>query len=365
MLLYTGGSTGHPKGVLRQSRSEEQISNYDYIDSSVYAFTPGMRTIISNPMYHGAPLYYATRVMINSGLLVLQPRFDPLEMLRLIERHRITHLFLVPTQFHRLVALPPEDKRRYDVNSLVHVTHGSAPCPVEVKRAMIEWWGPIIVELYGCTESGTVTAVSSREWMDHPGTVGRAIPGATVVAVDESGEKLESGVVGELYVRNLATPKFTYVNNEHEANSIRRGDFLTCGDLGYIDEDGYVFLRGRKKDMVISGGVNIFPAEIELLLTTMPGIVDCAVFGIPDDDWGEVLAAVVVVGPNGPREPSEVRNWLSARLGRLKVPKVIEFREFLPRDANGKMRKGVLRDPYWRSIPEARRSTMRTDERLT
>jgi len=273
-------------------------------------------------------------------------RFDPERLLELIQRHRLTNLLLVPTIFSRLLQLPSEVRGRYSLSSLKHVVHGAAPCPPELKRRLIEWLGEIVTEYYGCTESGIVTAVSSSEWLAHPGTVGRPVAGATVEIIDEDGRPLPAGASGDVYVRNRGAAEFTYQNLPDERAAIQLHELVTCGDVGYLDSEGYLFLLDRRKDMVISGGVNIYPAEVEAELLAMPGVTDCAVFGIPDSDYGEVLAALVTVTTSGPT-PAGIRAELERRLGTLKVPRLIEIRPALPRDLSGKILKRQLREPYW------------------
>jgi long-chain acyl-CoA synthetase len=256
-------------------------------------------------------------------------------------------MFMVPTMFVRLMKLPKAVRRRYDVSSLRHVIHAAAPCPAEVKRAMIEWWGPVIYEFYGSTESGPVTFVASAEALTKPGTVGRLAPGAEIKILDEAGRTLAPGEVGEIYSRISAYPDFTYHNHADKRREIEREGFITSGDVGYFDADGYLFLCDRKRDMVISGGVNIYPAEIEAVLHTMPAIADCAVFGVPDEEYGETLMAVIEP-VNGARvDLAQIRAELSRKLANYKVPKTIEVRANLPREDSGKIFKRKMRDPYW------------------
>lgn len=345
-LIYSSGTTGRPKGIRRLGRSAEQTDQYADTVRRVYGAGPGVRTIVVAPLYHSAPLVHATSTLLAGGNLVLMSRFDTTALLELIERHRVTNLLMVPTMFVRLLALPEEVRRRYDLSSLRHVVHGAAPCPPEVKRQMMEWWGPVIHEYYGCTESGIVTACDSAEALARPGTVGRPVPGATLAVLDENGLPAPPGVPGEVFVRHRGAADFTYENHPEERAAVERNGLITCGDIGYLDADGYLFLVDRKRDMVISGGVNIFPAEIELVLHEVPGVEDSAVLGIPDPEYGEVLAAAVKPRPGAELDVAEIEAHLRSRLGGLKVPRRIEVRDELPRDPNGKLLKRRLREEW-------------------
>jgi long-chain acyl-CoA synthetase len=274
------------------------------------------------------------------------PKFDAESLLQLIEQHRVTSIVMVPTMFVRLLRLPLEVRRRYDISSLRSVHHAAAPCPPDVKHAMIEWFGPIIHEWYGTTESSVVTACNSEEWLAHPGTVGRAIKGARIEIVDDHGAIAPPGQPGELYVGLDFYPDFTYHKRDDDRRQIGRNGLITGGDVGYLDEDGYLFLCDRKKDMVISGGVNIYPSEIESALLSIAAVHDCAVIGIPDPEYGEAVFAVVV--QDGSIDEATIRDVLAKRLARYKLPKTIEFRDSLPRDDAGKLLKRSLREPYWR-----------------
>jgi long-chain acyl-CoA synthetase len=265
----------------------------------------------------------------------------------MIDEHRVTHVQMVPTMFVRLLQLPEEERKRYDLSSLQFVVHAAAPCPADVKRAMIEWWGPVIWEYYGCTESGAVVLCSSEEWLSHPGTVGKALDGVVMKIFDDDGNELPNFASGDVYVRMTDGPDFTYHNDPDKRVKVGRGNLITCGDIGYVDDDGYLYLNDRRNDMVISGGVNIYPAEIEAALVTMPGVRDCAVFGIPDEAYGEALAAYVE--PDGSVELTEdqVRRWVHEKLAGYKAPKVVHFADSLPREDSGKIFKRTLREPYW------------------
>ncbi len=346
-MIYTSGTTGHPKGVRRAAPTTEQSAAMERMRTMIYGLKPGARALLPGPLYHSAPNSFGIRAGRLGGVLVLMPRFEPEEFLRLIARERIDTIFMVPTMFIRLMKLPEAVRKKYDVSSLRHVIHAAAPCPADVKRAMIEWWGPVIYEFYGSTESGAVTFANSEDALKKPGTVGRIAPGAELRFVGEHGRVLPSGEIGEIYSRIAAHPDFTYHNKPEKRAEIERDGFITSGDVGYIDKDGYVFLCDRKRDMVISGGVNIYPAEIEAVLHAVPGVHDCAVFGIPDDEFGEALMAVVEPQLGIALEIADIRARLKGSLADYKVPKHIEIRHDLPREDSGKIFKRRLRDPYW------------------
>ena len=272
-MIYTSGTTGNPKGVRRmlEPRGAAAMAR---LASDVFGIAPGrrMRTVVTGPLYHSAPNFFGLYAVRDGGLAVLQPRFKEEELLALIEAHRISHVHMVPTMFVRLLRLEEEAKRRYDVSSLERVIHGAAPCPADVKRRMIEWWGPVIVEYYGATETGAVTFNDSAEALRKPGTVGRPLPGGRVRVYDDDGKPLGPGEVGEIFLWIDDFPNFTYHNNPEKRASCERDGLVTIGDVGYLDEDGYLFLCDRKNDMVIMGGTNIYPAEIEAVLLAMPGV---------------------------------------------------------------------------------------------
>ena len=319
----------------------------DRARKAVYGIEPGVRTLMPGPLYHSAPNSFALRAARVAECVVLMPRFDPEAFLALVERHRVDTLFMVPTMFVRLLKLPEAARRRHDLSSLRFVMHAAAPCPPDVKRAMIDWWGPIVHEFYGATESGAVTVASSEEWLARPGTVGRAVPGAVISIQDDAGSELPAGEIGEVFTRIGYQPDFTYNNQPERRAEIDRNGLITCGDMGYLDRDGYLFLCDRKRDMVISGGVNIYPAEIEAALIALPGVRDCAVFGIPDDEFGEQLMAFVEPEPGAALTTEAVRAHLAARIAGYKVPRNIEIRHGLPREDSGKIFKRRLREPFW------------------
>jgi long-chain acyl-CoA synthetase len=353
-MIYTSGTTGRPKGVRRQPITPELEARMADYRERVYGLGPGVRTMIPGPLYHSAPNAFALRAARVAGLIALMPRFDPEDFLALVEEHRIEAMFMVPTMFVRLLKLPAEVRARYDLTSLKFVMHAAAPCPPEIKRAMIDWLGPVIHEFYGSTESGAVTVVDSHEWLERPGTVGRAIKGGAVRIYDDAGQQLAPNQVGEVYTRLEFLPEFTYHQLPEKRAEIDREGFITSGDVGYLDEAGHLFLCDRKRDMVISGGVNIYPAEIEAVLINCPGVKDCAVFGIPDGEFGEQLMAIIEPQPGLPPPAiTDVRTYLTQHLAGYKVPKRIEFGRDLPREDSGKIFKRRLRDPYWANAGRA------------
>ena len=346
-MIYTSGTTGHPKGVRRNAPTPEQSIAAERLRALIYGLKPGVRALLPGPLYHSAPNSFGLRSGRLGGALVLMPRFDPEEFLRLVEVEKIDTIFMVPTMFVRLMKLPEAVRRKYDTSSLRHVVHAAAPCPPEVKRAMIEWWGPVIYEYYGSTESSALTFGDSDDALKKPGTVGRILGGVELRFFGEDGAALPQGEIGEIYSRTADIPDFTYHNKPEKRAEIERDGFITSGDVGYIDPDGYVFICDRKRDMVISGGVNIYPAEIEAALHAVPGVHDCAVFGIPDNEFGEALMAVVEPQAGAALDVADIRARLKTALADYKVPKHIEIRWSLPREDSGKIFKRRLRDPYW------------------
>ena len=348
-MIYTSGTTGRPKGVRREPATPAMQAALAGMVSRIFDIRPGesFRTVVTGPVYHSAPNMYALSAARDGGLVILQPRFEAEELLQLIERHRITHLHMVPTMFVRLLKLPEAVRRKYDLSSLKFVVHAAAPCSPIVKRQMIEWWGPIINEYYGGTETGGAIFHTAEEALRKPGTVGRPIPGAVAKIFDGDGKELGANEIGEVYLRIGAFPDFTYNGMDEKRREVERQGLITCGDVGYIDSDGYLFLCDRVRDMVISGGVNIYPAEIESVLITMPGVKDCAIFGVPDEEYGEALCAYVEPQDDGALSADAVKAFLRQHLAGYKVPKLVEFQTGLPREDSGKIFKRKLRAPYW------------------
>jgi long-chain acyl-CoA synthetase len=280
--------------------------------------------------------------------LVIMDKWTPEQMLHLIDEYKVTNTHMVPTQFVRLLGVPEEERKKYDVSSLRSMVHAAAPCPPEVKRQMIEWWGPVIDEYYAASEGGG-TIVFADEWLEHPGTVGRAWPISEVVILDDEGNELPRGEIGTVYM-HMMTGNFEYYKDKDKTERSRQGKYFTVGDVGFLDDDGWLFLQDRKIDMIISGGANIYPAEIESELIMHPKVADVAVFGIPHEDWGEEVKAVVepIEGTKGDDAlEREILEWAATRLAKYKRPRSIDFTDEMPRDPNGKLYKRKLRDPYW------------------
>jgi long-chain acyl-CoA synthetase len=346
-IIYTSGTTGLPKGVVRDAVSDEQRERAQAVVGEIFQLGPDERTVIPAPMYHTAPNVYALSAAIRGMDMTIMAAFDAEEFLRIVEEQRVTVVQMVPTMFVRLLALPEEVRSRYDISSLRWVVHAAAPCPPDVKRGMIDWLGPIVVEYYGGTETGPVTFCTSAEWLSHPGSVGRPLKGAKLKVLDAAGNELPAGRSGEIYMWLDVWPNFTYEGDDERRRSIERDGLVSCGDIGYLDEDGFLYLNDRRSDMVISGGVNIYPAEIEACLLALPGVRDCAVFGIPDEEFGEALAAHVELDEGARIEAEDVRAHVRSKLASYKTPRVVEFSEELPREDSGKIFKRRLREPYW------------------
>ena len=348
-FAYTSGTTGRPKGVRRlpetlhpdQPRLLEEAVRVSFgFDASAHAY-------LSAPLYHGAPNLYGIQAAMRAESLLLEPRFDAQGTLRAIRDYRLTHLYLVPTMCVRLLALPAEVKKSYDLSSVRFVASTGSPFPAEIKQAMIDWWGPVIYESYASSETGMTTVIDSTEWQRKPGSVGRPIGIAKVKIFDDEGRELGPGEVGNIHVKQPAYADFTYHNNPEARRAIDREGLVCIGDMGYLDHEGYLYICDRKSDMVISGGVNIYPAETEGVLAAMPGVADCAAFGIPDPEFGEALAAVVEPQAGAQLSAEAVRAYLKERIAGYKIPKVIEFMSALPREESGKILKRNLRAPYW------------------
>ncbi|MDX8152703.1 acyl-CoA synthetase [Patulibacter brassicae] len=348
-LLYSSGTTGRPKGV-------EDVLPLNPLGTppgiaamlrSTYGFDRDTVYLSPAPLYHSAPLRFNMTVHRAGGQCIVMERFDALEALELIERHRVTHAVMVPTMFVRMLKLPEEQRRRFDVSSLQVVIHAAAPCPADVKRAMIEWFGPVVHEFYSATENNLFTAITSEEALERPGSVGRAKLGIAHI-LDDEGRELPPGEIGTIWAED--GPRFTYRNDpEKTAASRNERGWTTVGDVGYLDEDGYLYMSDRRADLVLSGGVNIYPQEAESALITHPKVADVAVFGVPHDELGQEVKAVVQVAEGatpGPELAEELLAFVQGRLAKFKCPRSIDFADELPRHPTGKLYKRLLRDRY-------------------
>ena len=346
-MFYTSGTTGRPKGIRRAAATPQQAARGLEILRHVLGFEPGMRALVSAPMYHSAPNSYCIGASMEDAHLYIESRFDAEDTLRLIEQHRITHAYLVPTMYVRMLKLPEAVRKRYDISSMRFVSSTGSPCAPDVKRAMIEWWGPVIYEAYGASELGYMTRLDSHQALLKPGSAGKPLPGVQLAILDEQGVPVRQGKAGLIYVHQPAYADFTYIGNDAARQKMERDGLKTLGDIGYIDEDGFLFIVDRSADMVISGGVNIYPVEIEAALQMLPGVADCAVFGIPDAEFGEALAAAVQLSEGATLSAEDVQDFLKSRLATFKVPKVVSFHAQMPREDTGKIFKRKLREPYW------------------
>ena len=350
-MLYSSGTTGRPKGIVRPLPPQPPVHHLPIFNFLVklWQYREGMIYLSPAPLYHSAPQAAVGLTIRMGGTVIIMERFDAEHYLQLVEKYRVTHSQLVPTMFSRLLKLPDEVRRRYDLGSLEIAIHAAAPCPVQVKEQMIDWWGPIIHEYYGATEGLGFTACNSAEWLAHRGTVGRVLLGELKV-LDDDMQPLPIGTPGMLWFKT-ATP-FEYFNDPAKTAEARSADgsMSTVGDVGYVDKDGYLHLTDRATFMIISGGVNIYPQECENLLITHPKVADAAVFGVPNVDLGEEVKAVVQLMPDVPPDPQTVEELLAfcgRHLTRQKVPRSIDFEAELPRLPTGKLYKRLLRDRYW------------------
>ncbi|GHH42375.1 AMP-binding protein [Streptomyces candidus] len=354
-MVYTSGTTGRPKGVVRTPVPVAEIDAFRTrmlaVIEQVYGLRAGCRALMTAPLYHSAPSMYAQYGALVADLLVIAPRFDAEQTLALVERHRIDSLYCVPTMYVRLLKLPREVRERYDLSSLRFVGSTGAPCAPEVKKALIDWLGPIVHETYASSETGYITLIDSAEALARPGSVGRPLGDAQIRVVGDDGKECAPGEAGILYVRQPAHTDFTYRGRPEAREEVGLDGLVSVGDIGYLDEDGYLYVCDRAVDMVISGGVNIYPAEIEAALLTLPGVLDCAVFGVPDPEFGERLHALVLPEPGAAPDPAQLRDALRATLAGFKIPRGIDLVTDLPRDPNGKLAKHRIRSRYLEEVP--------------
>ena len=349
-MLYSSGTTGRPKGVRLPLPEDPDIAITNplvMLAQGAFGFGPDSVYLSPAPLYHAAPLRWCMSVHRLGGTVIVMEKFDPERALALIEQYRVNTSQWVPTHFVRMLKLPQELRTRYDVSSLVSAVHAAAPCPVPVKQAMIDWWGPVLMEYYAGTEGNGFTFINSADWLTHKGSVGRALLG-TVRICDEDGNEVPPRTVGAVYFEG-GSP-FRYHNDpEKTAAATNRHGWTGLGDVGWQDEDGFLYLTDRKSFMIISGGVNIYPQEIENLLITHPAVADAAVIGAPDADLGEKVVAVVQPlnpGHDHSALAAELHAFLRQSLSGIKLPKQIDFRDELPRHPTGKLYKRLLRDEY-------------------
>jgi len=349
-FFYSSGSTGRPKGVKRPLPAEpfDSVTAFDQRVRGAYGFTQDMVYLSPAPLYHAAPLTFSMAAIGFGGTLVVMEKYDAELALALIERHRVTHSQWVPTMFARLVKLEPEIREKYDVSSLKLAIHAAAPCPPDVKRQMIDWWGDAIVEYYSGTEGVGMCLVTAKDWLAHPGTVGKAVSGEIHIC-DDDGNELPRGQTGLVYFGGGM--EFDYHGDPEKTSAAKhKNGWGTFGDVGYQDSEGYLYLTDRKDFMIISGGVNIYPAETESVLITHQAVTDVAVIGVPNEDFGEEVKAIVQPADwqaRGPALAEELINYCRERLADVKCPRTVDFVEELPRLPTGKLQKKLIRAPYW------------------
>ena len=351
-MLYTSGTTGRPKGVYRAPMDPAHAAQMQQLLTAVFQFDPESgtdRALATGPLYHTGPFALCFTTPLTAGIgAVIMDKWEPQRMLALIAQHRITHTFCVPTMFNRLLQLPEEARARHDVSSLRFVIHGAAPCAVDVKKRMLDWWGPILWEMFAGTE-GQGTIVSPQEWLAKPGTVGRPASGQLRI-LDDAGNELAPGQAGTIYLLNPAGSAFQYYKDPAKTASVLRDGYFTAGDIGYLDADGYLFLSGRSAEVIISGGVNIYPQEIDDVLAQHRAVADVACVGVPNEDLGEEIKAVVELRPGFTPDAAlrqSLTDFCVEHLAKQKWPRSIDFVAELPRSEAGKVLRRALRERYW------------------
>ena len=345
-MLYTSGTTGRPKGVYRKERSPilPDYSERGYTSGDEVALCTG-------PAYHAAPLLIDVLTPLISGAsLVMMERWDPEQTLKLISEHKVTHSHMVATMFHRLLRLDETVKQKYNLSSLKRITHGAAPCPVHVKHEMIDWFGPVLIEYYAATEGGGGFLIDSQEWLKKPGSVGRPGPEFDNRILDDNGNDVPVGENGTIYMRAPDSGRFEYYKDGNKTSSSYRGDYFTLGDMGYFDEDGYLFLTGRTAELIISGGVNIYPQEVDSGMMQHPAVQDVCTIGVPNDEWGEEVKSVVQLKSDvaaSQELAEELIAFTRQHVANYKCPKTVDFVANLPRLPTGKIQRRIVREPYW------------------
>lgn len=351
-MLYSSGTTGRPKGIKipLEGRPLGEVTPSLMAIAALYNLGPDTVYLSPAPLYHAAPLRYNMVITRLGGTSIIMDRFEPERALQLAQDYKCTHSQWVPTMFVRMLKLPQEVRERYDLSHMKTAIHAAAPCPVEVKKQMMDWWGPVIYEYYGGTEGNGFVAANPQEWLAHPGTVGRAFVGQLKITdIDNPEQELSIGEEGAVYFAD--GPEFNYHNSpEKTAESTNANGWTTLGDIGRMDEDGFLYLTDRKAYTIITGGVNVYPQEIEDRLILHPDVMDAAVVGVPDEDFGEVVKGVVQLRDHGKASPDMEQTLIAycrEALSGMKTPKSIDFEEELPRHANGKLYKRLLKDRYW------------------
>lgn len=351
MMYYSSGTTGKPKGILRsleRSATDSEPDGLIQLMQGLYGFDGDTVYLCPAPIYHAAPLAWSMNVQRMGGTVILMQRFNEVQALQLIERYHINRAQFVPTMFVRMLKLPEEIRQQYDVSSLKAAIHAAAPCPVEVKKAMLSWWGPVVYEYYAGSEGGGFCAVGPEEWLEHPGTVGRAMTGVVHI-LDDEGNAIFAGEVGNVYFDGGADFEY-HGDQEKTREAYNNKGWSTLGDMGYLDEEGYLYLTDRKSHMIISGGVNIYPQEAENVLSGHPAILDIAVIGVPNEEFGEEVKAVVQLidtADASDKLGADIISYCVERLAKFKCPRSVDFVDELPRLPTGKLLKRQLRNRYW------------------
>jgi acyl-CoA synthetase (AMP-forming)/AMP-acid ligase II len=343
-MIYTAGTTGKPKGALRRVTDPAAVLPRL---AELGCLDPAHVHLVAGPMYHSAPGSFAVYAHMLGNTVVVMPKFDAEQALRLIERHRCTTTFMAPTLLKRIVDLPAEIRARYDVSSMRSLVVAAAPCPMRVKEEALAMFGPVLYEFYGSTELGVNTVLRPEDVLRRPGSCGRAVSGVELAILDDDGRPVPTGTPGELFVRRYNGVFDEYYRNPAATAQTSRGDWMSVGDVAWMDAEGFVYICDRKRDMIISGGVNIYPAEIEDALHRHPAVEDVAVFGVPDPEWGERVHAAVQLRPGRTATERELTEFCRTRLADYKAPRAVSFHEDFPRDSAGKLVKRLLREPYW------------------
>lgn len=349
MFAYTSGSTGRPKGIKRKIEDNEadKYTVYQALSKSLMQLEAGSRFLVAAPLYHSAPnTLTICSLAANKVDIFIEVKFDAESFLRSIQNNSITHIYIVPTMMIRLLKLPSEVREQYDISSLQYALSTGSACPSDVKSAMIDWFGPIFYESYGASEIGFMTLISSSEAIRKPGSVGKVIAGGSIKILSESKEEMKVGESGLIYVDLPMFGEFSYTNADNTSDDIAFKSYISVGDIGYLDKEDYLYINDRKKDMIISGGVNIFPLEIESVLINMEQIVDCAIIGAPHPEFGEMVVAAVQCHPQQTVTLEQVKGFLEGKLAHYKFPRKIDLHTTLPREDSGKIFKQRLREPY-------------------